>query len=1041
MKSISPQANFPEIEARVGEFWERNSIFRRSLEIREGSPRLHFYDGPPFATGTPHYGHLLQGTLKDILPRYHTMKGWHVERRFGWDTHGLPIEMIVEKELGLNGRLDILDYGIDKYNEACRSQVLRYVEEWRKVTGMLGRWVDFDNDYKTMTPEFMESVWWVFKQLWDQGRIYLGSRVMPYSWRLSTPLSNFEAGSNYKDIQDPAITIRLPLVEKDGVSLLIWTTTPWTLPANLAVCVGPDIDYVEVEREGERVILAEARLEAYFGKGESYSIHTRYKGAELVGLHYSPPFDYFREVEGDPFRVTEDTYVTTKDGTGLVHLAPAFGEDDHRICRRMGLPIVDPINNDGTFEEPASDLVGMNFKDADKVVIKHLKEKGRLYKQETLVHSYPFCDRSDTPLMYKALDAWYVRVEDIRERMVEHNEGVHWVPESIGQGRFANWLKEARDWNISRNRFWGNPLPIWRCSGCGSMECVGSRAELEARSGQEVPDLHKHFVDHLTWSCASCQGEMRRVPEVLDCWFESGSMPCAQLHYPFENKEAFNHLFPAHFIAEAVDQTRGWFYTLMVLSTLLFDQSPFKNVVCTGHILAEDGRKMSKRLKNYPDPAELILRYGADALRLFMINSPVVRGDNLRFSESGVRDVVRTVILPLWNAYSFFTTYAVLDEYTPSKELTDSPNILDRWILARFQVLLQKVEAEMEEYRLYNVVPVLLDFLEELTNWYIRRSRRRFWSSDKSDKQYGYNTLYFILDGFCRALAPFIPFVTEEIYSNLRTLRDDSRESIHLCDYPQVDFNLMDNELVESMALIRTAVDLGRTLRATENIRVRQPLQSLTVVTRNPKAAEILTTHGAHLKEELNVREILFSNDEEGLVEITVKPNFPLLGKRFGKRMNEVTKHLAALSRSEIERLEEGGEIEVLGESVASHEVQVLRKALSDRRLETAKGITVYYDTTLTPALIAEGRAREFVNRVQKMRKDADFQVSDRIVVRYFCSENAKGEILQYGGYVQEETLCDELLFTPREGVSGELSEEHDLDGEAAVIAVARIGA
>jgi isoleucyl-tRNA synthetase len=652
MQAVKPQVSFPELEHQTIKIWDTQDTFKRSISERAGCPRYMFYDGPPFATGTPHYGHLLAGTIKDIVPRYWTMKGYYIDRRFGWDTHGLPIEMLTEKDLNLSGRKQILEYGVDKFNEACRSGVLRYVNEWEKTTKRLGRWIDFKNDYKTMDLKFMDSVWWVFKQLWDSGRVYEGVRVVPYSWRLSTPLSNFEAGNNYKDVQDPAVTIRFKLVDDSNLSILAWTTTPWTLPSNLALCVGPDIDYVEVKTaDGERVLLAKSRLSTYFPKSENIEILRTVKGLDLVGLKYQPLFDFFTGQETEKcFTVLSDEYVTTEDGTGVVHQAPANGEDDYRIGSANGIPIFNPVDDDGNFYGLDAEFNGMNVKEADKVIIKILKEKGLLFKQETIQHSYPFCERSNTPLIYRAISAWYVRVEDLTEQMVENNSTIHWVPEHIKEGRFGKWLAAARDWNISRNRFWGNPLPIWRCDQCGELECLGSASELQEKSGQKVTDLHKHHVDPLTWACGKCNnsqgGIMRRVPEVLDCWFESGSMPYAQLHYPFENKEAFESSFPADFIAEGLDQTRGWFYTLMVLSTAIFKKAPFKNVIVNGMILAEDGKKMSKSLKNYPDPQEVMEEFGADALRLYMISSAVVRGESLKFSGAGVKEIVRSVMLP-----------------------------------------------------------------------------------------------------------------------------------------------------------------------------------------------------------------------------------------------------------------------------------------------------------------------------------------------------------------------------------------------------------
>ncbi|HEY5957582.1 MAG TPA: isoleucine--tRNA ligase, partial [Polyangiaceae bacterium] len=647
MQKVSPfeklplDVKFPKLEEQIIELWDELDAFHESNRRRQGAPEFVFYDGPPFATGTPHYGHLLAGTIKDIVPRYWSMRGYNVERRFGWDCHGLPIENLAQEALGLNGAPDIRKHGVAAFNEQCRSMVQRYVSDWRSIVTRMGRWVDFDNDYKTMDPSFMESVWWVFKQLWDKGRIYRAHRIVPYSWKLTTPLSNLEASSNYQDVQDPAITVRFRLVSElfdaGTAYVLAWTTTPWTLPGNLALCVGPDIEYVLIDdrNANERYLLAAERLNAYYKDETQYSVLARYRGSDLVGLRYEPLFDYFK---GQPnaFRILSDAFVTTSDGTGIVHIAPAYGEDDYWVCRREGITLVDPLDEQCRFTAAVPEHAGTFCKDADKAIIRQLKDAGKLVHQTTIVHSYPFDERTDTPLVYRAIDAWYVKIEDIRERMVTHNERVRWVPEAIGRNRFGNWIRDARDWNISRNRFWGSCIPVWVTEDGSDPICVGSIAELEQLSGQKVTDLHKHIVDEITFEK---NGKLyRRTPEVLDCWFESGSMPYGQKHYPFENKARFDSTFPANFIAEGLDQTRAWFYYLLALSTSLFDKPAFENVVVNGLVLAEDGRKMSKSKKNYPDPRVVLDEIGADALRAYLIDSPVVRAEPLRFSEKGLKE-------------------------------------------------------------------------------------------------------------------------------------------------------------------------------------------------------------------------------------------------------------------------------------------------------------------------------------------------------------------------------------------------------------------
>jgi len=729
---VSPAADFPSQEREILDLWDRLDAFPTSVEMRDPTSEFTFYDGPPFPTGSPHYGNLLAGVLKDIVPRYWTMRGHRVERRFGWDTHGLPIEMEVQNELGLSGPAEIEAYGVDKFNEACRTRVMANTEVWEAITRRIGRWVDFENDYSTMDLDFMESVWWVFRQLWDA----------------ATPLSNFEVNLGaYRDVEDPSITVRLEVTEGAGPAeagdwLLIWTTTPWTMPSNLGVAVGTDIRYIRVDQplgglEGRYWIAAE-RADAYWEDFESGAEAT---GAELLGTRYSPVFASFADKAAEgAFVIIPSEETTTEDGTGLVHMAPAYGEADFMAFAAAGLEVlVDPVDAEGRFTSAVPEVAGVNVKEADPTLIELMQESGALVQSGRIVHSYPYCWRTDTPLIYKAIPTWFVAVERFRDRMAQLNESIHWVPERIGTRRFGNWLSQARDWAISRNRFWGSCIPIWECGECGEQSCIGSLDELEERSGVRLDDIHKHYVDEVTMPCTGCNATMSRVPEVLDVWFESGAMPYGQHHYPFEDPEAFERKFPADYIAEGLDQTRGWFYTLVVHAVAIFDKVPFKNCVVNGMILAEDGRKMSKSLKNYPDPFVLIDDFGADAVRTYLINSPVVRAEPLRFQESGVRDVVRTVLLPFWNAYSFFTTYAAADGFTVADlEGAPAPSErpeIDRWILSVLQSLVKRVNEEMEGYYLYNVIPPLIDFVDDLTNWYIRRSRRRFWRQRGDDHQ------------------------------------------------------------------------------------------------------------------------------------------------------------------------------------------------------------------------------------------------------------------------------------------------------------------
>jgi len=1038
---VSPQIDFAKAEHEILALWAELDAFQESNRRREGNPPFVFYDGPPFATGTPHYGHLLAGTIKDIVPRYWNMRGHPVERRFGWDCHGLPIEALAQEALGLKGSQQILEAGVDVFNEQCRSMVQTYVAEWRRTVSRMGRWVDFDNDYKTMDPEFMESVWWVFKQLYESGRVYKSYRIMPYSWKLTTPLSNFEANSNYKDVQDPAITVRFRVKDasessgltphvSNGLYILAWTTTPWTLPSNLALAAGPDIEYVVVRLDSgpELYLVAEARLGAVFKKQELTVVHTL-RGSELKGLTYEPLFPYFKD-QPRAFQLFTDPFVTTGDGTGIVHLAPAYGEDDFRVCRAHGLELVDPLDAEARFTKLVPDYVGQVCKDADKAIIAALKSDGRLVAQDTLVHAYPFDERTDTPLIYRAIEAWYVKVSDMRERLVAANDQVRWVPEAVGKNRFGNWLRDANDWNISRNRFWGSCIPIWvNVDDPGDMLCIGSVAELEALSGVRVTDLHKHIIDPIL---IQKDGKTyRRTPEVLDCWFESGSMPYAQQHYPFRDGDPkgqlgspggpgedarFQAFFPANFIAEGLDQTRGWFYTLLILGTALFNKSPYQNVVVNGLILAEDGQKMSKRKKNYPDPNETLEAYGADALRAYLIDSPVVRGEPLRFSEKGLKEILRIVVLPYFNALSFFTTYAVVDGFDPRADNWKAPLAserpdLDRWALSVLQSLVRDVNHEMEGYRLYNVVPRLVAFIDDLTNWYIRRARSRFWAGAgvTADKASAYATLYELLVTFSRVLAPFMPFLTELVHQKLVVaVYDSAPKSVHFCDYPQPATELIDADLESAFELARRAVSLGRKIREEQRIKVRQPLAELTLVHRDEKVRNLAGKVIALVADELNVKRVALSADEGQFATVTVKPNFKTLGKRCGKKLGPIGARLAKLSHLEIAALEAGEPLKIEDEQIRLEDVLLQRTPRPGSAVASDGELTVALDVSLTPSLIGEGHARELVSQLQNARKSAGFEVSDRISVRWSCNDAEVREAL----LLHQKEIAEDVLAT-----------------------------
>ncbi len=1029
-----------EQELDVLKFWEENQVFQKSVENRKDAQPYVFFDGPPFATGLPHYGHLLAGTIKDVVPRYQTMRGRRVPRTFGWDCHGLPIESLAQKALGLAGATAIQQAGVDVFNEKCRSMVQTYVKEWKTTVNRMGRWVDFDHGYKTMDPTFMETVWWVFSQLWKQGRVYKAHRIVPYSWKLTTPLSNSEASANYKMVQDPTVTVRMkilswprPMPELEGTTpyLLIWTTTPWTLPSNLLVCAGPKLDYVVV-RDGDSqdaYLMAKDRLPSLFKKPEDYTILKELKGEELVGIRYEPIFPYFQERHPQDFRVVNDDYVTADDGTGLVHIAPAYGEDDYRLCQREGVSLEDPLDAECRFTSAAPDFAGMQCKEADKSVIRWLKEKGKLVKQDTIVHSYPYCERTDTPLIYKAIDAWYVRVEDLHERLLRNNAQTSWMPAAIGSHRFANWLAEAKDWNISRNRFWGSCIPLWiNVEDPQDILCIDSVATLERLSGQKVTDLHKHFIDKI--EIHQDGKTYRRTPEVLDCWFESGSMPYAQSHYPFENKEFVEKNLPADFIAEGLDQTRGWFYALMVLSTALFDKPPFQNVVVNGLVLAEDGRKMSKHLHNYPDPMVVIEKYGADALRLCLLSSPVVRAEDLRFSETAVREVMRMVLLPLWNSYSFLATYARIDNWRPQDGKAAPPqapqNVLDQWILSRLSTTVADVRDALDHYDLQRGATRFTGFLEELTNWYIRRSRRRFWKSvDPADKAQAYQTLHYVLLTFCQVAAPFIPFLTETIYRNLRT--EDMPLSVHLCDYPEPLAQFRNDRLNQQMENTMRAVSLGRLLRSQAKQKVRQPLAEAILVSLDAQVRQDLAQMSEVIAEELNVKSVRLEEDEEKLVKLSAKPNMKRLGPKFGKQAGLLGKAISALDAAALRRLRQEGTLELpAGDSpvtITAEDVLLLREELPGMTVANEGEVTVALDTRLTPALEQEGWAREMISKLQGLRKEMGLDVTDGVRVRYATQD----PVLQEAALAQKEYICSETLS---------LSWEESPEADAAFTAV-----
>jgi len=1038
-KPIKSSISFPNLEEEILEFWKKNKVFEKSLEWRKGNEEYVFYDGPPFATGLPHYGHLLPGTMKDIIPRYQTMKGKLVNRRFGWDTHGLPVENEIEKKLDLKTKKDIENFGIKNFNKQCRSIVTRYVGEWEKTVERMGRWVNFKDAYITMDLNYMETIIWVFKELWKKDLIFEGHKILPYCPRCATPLSNFETNQGYKDVEDAAITVRFKLREGDNRYILAWTTTPWTLPSNMALAVGEDIDYVEVVDGDDHFIMAKARLSAYYKNEEDYKIEKEFKGKELVGLKYEPLLDYFADKEKEgAFKIISGAFVTTEDGAGIVHIAPGFGEDDAEVGRANGIPTVCPIDESGNFTDEIHDFEGLFVKDADKAIIKKLKEQGKLIKRDQYKHSYPHCWRCDSPLIYKAVSSWFVDVSKIKDKMLKANDGVNWVPDHLKKGRFGKWLEGARDWAISRNRFWGAPIPAWK-SEKGETIVVGSVAELEELSGVKVDDLHKHVVDEITFKSPETGDEMRRVTEVLDCWFESGAMPYAQAHYPFENKEKFEASFPADFISESLDQTRGWFYTLIVLAAALFDKTAYKNVVVTGLVLAEDGKKMSKRLRNYPEVGEVFEAYGADALRIYLMDSALVKGEELKFSMDGIKDVIRSFHLPLWNSYSFFVTYANIDKWDPEKDmiaLAEINNPLDRWMLSDLEKVIGEVNEQMGKYQLQKSIQPFLKLIDRLTNWYIRRSRRRFWKSEMDNEKRGaYTTLYSVLIRLSKVIAPFTPFIAEAIYSGLK--KESDPISVHLNDYPEIDEKLRDSNLEKEMELAMRTVSMGRALRNQKKLKVRQPLAEINLVTINSEEKEILSRLDDIIKEELNVKRVVIKDNETDLVNYVAKPNFKVLGAKLGKDMKKAAGLIARVGGKEIEALI-GGETLKLSDgdfslAITAEDILIDRQEKPGLLVMNEQSLTVGLDTNLTEELIEEGMARDIVHHIQNMRKSAGFAVTDKIIVGYGGSDKIKGIVKNYSQWVKSEVLANSC-------VEIETGETIEFNGETCILSVKRDG-
>ena len=1033
-----PSPSFPKLEEAIGAIWEQEKTFQKSIDRRreQAAKEFVFYDGPPFANGLPHYGHIVTGFVKDLVPRYQTMRGNMVDRRFGWDCHGLPAELHSETELNLKGRQDILNYGVARFNEHCRNSVMQFRSDWEYYVNRSARWVDFDNDYRTMDLSYMESVMWAFKSLWDKGLVYEGYRVVPYSWAAQTSLSQSETrlDNAYRSRQDPALTVAFQLYRKadEAVApkLLAWTTTPWTLPSNLALAVHPEADYALMERDGEHWILADASREPYAKELEGFVKIGAMKGADLMGRGYEPLFPFFAKTE-NAFVVIGGSFIELGEGTGVVHIAPAFGEDDMAVAQAAGIPVVDPVDLEGNFTSDVPPYEGKNVFEANKDIIRDLKARDVVVRHETYEHNYPHCWRTDQPLIYKAMPSWYVQVTAFRDRMVELNQDIDWTPAHIRDGAFGNWLANARDWNISRNRFWGAPIPVWKSDDprYPRIDVYGSLDEIERDFGVRPADLHRPMVDDLVRpnpDDPTGKSMMRRVPDVLDCWFESGSMPFAQVHYPFENKEWFDHHFPGDFIVEYVGQTRGWFYTLMVMATALFDRAPFRRAICHGIVLDENKQKLSKRLKNYPDPVHVFNTYGADALRWYMVSSPLLSGGDLAMPKDGraIGDAVRAVLLPIWNAYSFFTLYANIDGIE-GRFVTNAEAELDRYILGKTAEFVRGVEAAMDRLDLAAACDALPSFIEVLNNWYIRRSRERFWKAEKdADKQAAYDTLYTVLVTMTRVMAPFLPYVSEHIHRALV-----KGESVHLQDWPDASAFAVDEALVARMDMARGVASAAASIRTAKNLRNRLPLRKLTVA--HPKHA-LLDPLRDVIAEEANVKEIVFADDPSAFGSEVLVVNPRVVGKRLGPAMKDV---LAASKAGQWARLD-GGAIEVAGQRIEADEYELKFRAadgLDATSFDGSAGVVVL-DTAVDAELEREGLARDFIRLVQVARKDAGFNVADRIHIEVKAGPEGSAAISAHLDTVRSETLAVSLDETA--DVPGGTLSEGKLGNEAIAIGV-----
>ena len=1042
-KKVDTSLNFVEREKEIVEYWNENKIFEQSMKATEGNEEFSFYDGPPTANGKPHIGHILTRVMKDIVPRYKTMKGKHVLRKAGWDTHGLPVELEVEKKLGLESKTGIESYGIEPFIKQCKESVWQYSNEWKKMSDRVGYWCDMDNPYVTYHDDYIESEWWALKEIHKKGLLYKGHKIVPYCPRCGTALSSHEVAQGYKDVKQLTAFVKFKVKNADNTYILAWTTTPWTLPSNVALCMHPDYDYamVEMDESGEKYILADGLRVSVLGE-EGYKVLSVKKGIEYEYTEYESLYPFGKEkfnYREKAHYVTCDNYVTLSDGTGVVHIAPAFGEDDYKVGKRYGLPVVQLINEEGKFPGGCGQFTGVGAQAADPAVVKDLKERGLLLKTLEMAHNYPFCWRCDTPLIYYARSSWFIKVTEIKDRLIETNRSVNWMPETIKEGRMGNFLENVIDWGLSRDRYWGTPLPVWVCPDCGEIDVIGSRAELVEKCGAPKDiELHRPYLDDLTCKCGKCGGKMRRTPEVIDCWFDSGSMPFAQYHYPFENKDLFEQTFPADFISEAVDQTRGWFYTLLVISTLLFDKAPFKNCIVLGHVNDKNGIKMSKHKGNVVDPWSVLDKQGADAVRWYFYTSSAPWLPS-RFYPEAVSEAQRKYMGTLWNTYAFFCLYADVDNYNPADyDLKKCKlSLMDKWILSKLNTLIDTVDKNLEVYNIIDSARALQDFSDILSNWYVRRGRDRYWGSEMTeDKAAAYTTLWYVLTTFAKLTAPYTPFVAEQMYLNLvPNFFKDAPKSVHLCEFPVYDPAFVDERLEKGMDTVLDVVNLGRAARNTGNVKNRQPLSEMYVVT--ARAGDLDEGLKAIALDELNIKAYKSAEDASEFISYKLKPQLKTLGPKYGKKLGAISAFLANCDGKQVVDAVRGGGQFVLptdSEVVLEEEdLQIFTESKAGFISASDNGVTVALNTALSEELIMEGVEREIVSKVQAMRKEADFQITDRITLYYIADGKAKS-VLDKAAF-KEDVLAVEVV---EGGAEGGFSKTVDVNGEAVTLTIAK---